>query len=692
MSTPINIIIDNKTVLDDVDSCGIQMSDSAFCLSASLTLKSKDFWPLCDPATNFGTLRIRVVIGAATYEFLAEERDTTPNRNGVDFTVWGRSKQALLAAPYSQTINDTEDTENTHPWQSGNTTASAIVAYVVSTYCPYSVTVDWNAGDFTVYKDSFSVSNQSPIDVIAALANVIGAELVAHVDGSLSIEAYSVEEGSSVESFNDFEDIVQMNEGIGYPSGFNAVTVYGYDASAANAANAYMSAERKKDAGEADVIYEGVRHKVRVYYYHGQGLAPLSSGDTAGSSTGSESITEDVTLIFGHGNQSKPDANGNTSVEGSEDMPFEVKSVTYTTMFRDFTVDGIGVPRGYDSCTKSILFYFSDKSAYCLYSFTATRRESFAQQLLDEFGNKDSDGSGGLSIEEADIPQDAFDAYDTDGDGEITESELQDTLGGEGAICTSVVLEALALGIAGTTIGGAKTSVSTNELICIRVYSKNKPDSLYAADGGAGNYQHWSREEVTEEAVFRSGAASLNYPIDDTVRQPLFYFNKAFGNSSPSPSYENGSNALTVNSFVGDKKYAAVPCTVVYHSKYWQYAVNVPRVWLSTVFGVWADIPGCDIKELELTVSDVTGPQTPAVESTPSTRDITITIKDYTSGTVVEGAEVLVDGDLVGCTDSSGEVSMSSVSVGDHTIKITKTGYQDSDQDDLANDTFTVSA
>jgi len=51
----------------------------------------------------------------------------------------------------------------------------------------------------------------------------------ANVDGSLSIVPYSVVEEVAVRSYSDIDEIVELNEQISYPSGFNAVTVYGYD-------------------------------------------------------------------------------------------------------------------------------------------------------------------------------------------------------------------------------------------------------------------------------------------------------------------------------------------------------------------------------------------------------------------------------------------------------------------------------
>jgi len=72
------------------------------------------------------------------------------------------------------------------------------------------------------------------------------------------------------------------------------------------------------------------------------------------------------------------------------------------------------------------------------------------------------------------------------------------------------------------------------------------------------------------------------------------------------------------------------------------------------------------------------------------TRTITINITDYVSEADVAGASVYLDGTLQGTTDANGEIDLSDVAIGTHTLKVTKTGYVDSDEDELLNDYLVV--
>ena len=613
MSTPINIIIDNKTVLDDVDSCEIKRSEEQYCNSVSLSMKSKSFWALCDPVINFGELRVKVVIGATTYEFLIEERDTAPTKAGVAFTVWGRSKQALLSKPYSKTINDTDRTY--HPWQEGETTAFGIVTHIVGRYCPYSVTVNWNVSNFTVFQNCFSVSNQAPIDVISALANVVGAELVAESDGSLSIETYSVDEGIAVEDYNDLDDIVQLSESIDYPSGYNAVTVYGYS-SQDTSGQAYISVER---VGSGD-IYPGREHTVRVYYYHSK-LYPLLCSFPEGvyqdKGGGVESITENVQLIFGVGHTSKPNySDGSTIVAGNEFIPIKTVSKTYNVNYRDFTL------KADETGEYTAMFYFSDKSASAIYSFTV-------------------------------VP--------SDGEGPFITSKDK---------CDSIVIEK-----------ASPDTITPGTVVYINVYGSEKPYNAYSS-AGTPDFVIQSSDKKNEEVVFSNGEATLSYPIDTSLRHPVFKFFRM----SPNVSYRNGVKQISVQPWVDNISYRSVPCTVTYYTSYYQYKITVPSLWTLSTFDVWFEFSYCEIKSISLTVSEVDS------ELDTRTRDITINVKDYATEITIEGATIYVDGSWKGATDAEGNITLKDIAVGDHTIKITKNGYLDSDLDDLANDTFTVSA
>lgn len=73
-------------------------------------------------------------------------------------------------------------------------------------------------------------------------------------------------------------------------------------------------------------------------------------------------------------------------------------------------------------------------------------------------------------------------------------------------------------------------------------------------------------------------------------------------------------------------------------------------------------------------------------------RSITLSVRDYVASTnYASGASVYLDGSLVGTSDASGEIALSNVTAGKHSIKIVATGtYLNSDTDDVAYDVIWV--
>ena len=73
-----------------------------------------------------------------------------------------------------------------------------------------------------------------------------------------------------------------------------------------------------------------------------------------------------------------------------------------------------------------------------------------------------------------------------------------------------------------------------------------------------------------------------------------------------------------------------------------------------------------------------------------ATRDITIHVADYIDASELQTVTVWIDSVNKGTTDASGELDVDGVAVGGHTLKLTKTGYLDSDADTLLNDYIMV--
>lgn len=662
----VNIKIDSTSVVDDIERFTINSSDSSFCDSIEVEFRSKDFYEACDPTTNFGSLRIVVVVDSTEWEFLLERRSTTFRREGIGFTIWGRSAQALLDAPYCQTFSDTEDTS--HPWQdqTGDILVSAAVSHIVSNYCPYSVTVNWNALDYPIKPNTFSVSNQTPKSVIQALANVIGAELVANQDGSLSIETYSVDEGPSQSTFNDLDEIIEVSEEIDYSSGFNAVTVYGYDARTAS--NTYLevteddAADDVRDtvglpatrnySWESDrfrlpehirgigkvgyirpVFLQDWDYALRVYYYHSGGLTPqcyYDGGIYEEGESGTEEITEDVQLIWGVGNTLKPNLQGETRVTGDTSIPFAIQEVTYNTQYVIFNV------RAQTTGEQNVFFYFSDKSTYQICSFDSARM------------TEDGDFEGVSGISGSSVGWD---------------------------ICDSIVLEK-----------ESPTTVVAGDTLILRSYGI----SVNYGVSSAGTSVDYIDERVyskSEETTFTNGVATLSFPVWLGDNYDEYTVTVTFqGGITGAVRFHNNSKLLTVNAFIGDPNYYSVSATVEYYTKAERFSTVLPASWSSqTVFYTFYHVGGFDCGAQELSVSV-------SVSGTGETeKDITIIVYDYTTNSLISGASVWIDGIFKGTTGADGELNVASVAIGTHTLKITATGYTDSDQDELDNDEFTIS-
>jgi hypothetical protein len=75
---------------------------------------------------------------------------------------------------------------------------------------------------------------------------------------------------------------------------------------------------------------------------------------------------------------------------------------------------------------------------------------------------------------------------------------------------------------------------------------------------------------------------------------------------------------------------------------------------------------------------------------TSITRTIVIRVTDYVDESELQTVTVYLDSVSKGDTDANGELSIAGVTVGGHELKLTKTGYVDSDDDTLYNDYIMV--
>ncbi len=71
-------------------------------------------------------------------------------------------------------------------------------------------------------------------------------------------------------------------------------------------------------------------------------------------------------------------------------------------------------------------------------------------------------------------------------------------------------------------------------------------------------------------------------------------------------------------------------------------------------------------------------------------RNITLTIRDKDTDALLPGTQVFIDGLSAGVTDAYGQLPVTDIVQGTHTLKLISSGYLDSDDDNLNNDSFEV--
>ena len=730
-ATPINILINGESIVKYFDQVSIKFVEGMFCNSIDLSVKTMDLWTKFDPILNFGDLVLEVPIGSKTYKFLVEERNATVGLPGVAFSVWGRSAQALLDRPYSKTVTDTEDTK--YPWQTRDCTATQIINYIQNLCCPYTVIVNWNVENFIVYKDSFSASNTSPIDVISQLAGIIGAEFIANPDGSLTVQEYSVSEGIAVQEYNDLDHIVSLSEDLVYPIGFNSVIVNGFSPTDSSAGSSSLTAELQED--DLKGWEYNKRRKVRCYYYHPKNLRVISScfrGTSSPLSAGTETFTEWIVLVWGEGNTSHPNTKGVTEVLGSKTIPLAIKKVSYQCKYQDFAVAS-QVTKIMEPPYGVVAFYFTDHTNTTTMTLdyyepeTEPGTEPGTEVTVNEIDGYDDptteetgtlvEGTGEIgTIATIDIGDGTEeDTEDTLVTGTVVDSETGTTDADVGEIqleldeeledeqTASLLLRSTGSGEVGHNGILLDNKVVPGYFLYFIVWGDWYPvtkrifDSVYV-DHTIPNFQgeYAQTKEFTEEVMFTRGQGNISKPYYDGGTYKL-----SIPGIGKDISFYKNKTSVTLNDY--NPEFPIANVTLTYLSRYSKGQAAIPSSYVGSgdvegkPFYVYLEKYGSvdsagviqSNGELLSVSKTVTLDETMNVGSTAN---VVVIVKDFATEVIIPGASVYVDGSFKGYTNEDGEITLYGISVGDHAIKLLATGYLDSDEDALANDTFTVSA
>jgi hypothetical protein len=246
-----DILIDGVSVKGQVLDCTIVMDEGQFANTCNLSLADVDLWPDLEPDLS-GDLRIEVKIGTVHYFFMLEERsdDAAVDRNTIG--IWGRSKTALLDAPYSSPL--TTELEATK-------LASEIVADLAPDF-----TVDWGVLDYYVGPGSIEQLGRRPLEVIAELAGGVRGIVRCSPEGDLVIRYKHPEDlatfGAATPDyfFNDYDDVVTLTQEFNSNQLANAVLVEQQTTSGVG-----LSGSIEVDRDLSPTVLAGTAFHVRVY-------------------------------------------------------------------------------------------------------------------------------------------------------------------------------------------------------------------------------------------------------------------------------------------------------------------------------------------------------------------------------------------------------------------------------------------
>lgn len=251
-----------------------------------------------------------------------------------------------------------------------------------------------------------------------------------------------------------------------------------------------------------------------------------------------------------------------------------------------------------------------------------------------------------------------------------------------------------------------------NHTAYLKLYTGGLNPKFKSTLGTVSQYFPKRYELVTEQIVFsRTKSATLKYEPEGAVMYNW--------NGIPNPNI-----ALPNNLGNGSYSYNYIPLSQSWQGIYWTGGFNPLDINGDPVRLFFSDnqinLSGMTVGILNvmynacfdslklispikglIIVEAYTGPyQNPLIYGTATVdfssgafntpRPVSLTVKDACSQQLIKGAFVYIDGNLKGQTDQNGVIALGLLSVGQHTLKITATGYTDSDKDTILNDMFTV--
>jgi len=233
----VNVFLDGNKITDSIEKWQISIDGESYVNFVTIDFADRSYFSNCDPLLNIGEKRIKITLDDNDYEFLLERRNLSRDPNSGNFGIWGRSLIAILDAPYAIPITDKvvieegggwvcpdDDSYVPHIWQTQDRLASEIIENVIGS----SFSLIMEADDFLVKKETFVVSNETPIEIVNKLSSIIGAHVRTDLNDNIILKYYKYDvTGTSQATFTDLENILLLNERVSFPQGYNKILIRG---------------------------------------------------------------------------------------------------------------------------------------------------------------------------------------------------------------------------------------------------------------------------------------------------------------------------------------------------------------------------------------------------------------------------------------------------------------------------------
>ncbi len=212
------ILIDDTDVTDFILDTNINLSEDNYVNTVDIKFSDLTLYANFKPITKDATERIRIFINGIEYAFLLEERTSNVEFNELNFSIWGRSKLAVLDKPFSE-VSVLEFAD------------SGLASDIIDRFAS-GLLVTFDIVNFFINKNTLQINEKTPLEIIKTVVKAGGGIIRSGKKNELIVR-YKYPNLKNINlltpdlTLNDLTDITILDESEKMSNGLNAVLVEG---------------------------------------------------------------------------------------------------------------------------------------------------------------------------------------------------------------------------------------------------------------------------------------------------------------------------------------------------------------------------------------------------------------------------------------------------------------------------------